>query len=622
MLTGKFRNRKRSLQEQEFTESEKKLEKAKASYKKGKKEAQEKIKKAEKKISDAKKKVADIPKAKWYIADRNDLPEYTSYGENADRMRAIGKVFPVIFFLVAALISLTSMTRMVEEQRTQIGTMKALGYGKAAIASKYIGYALLASAIGSVMGFLIGEKIFPFIIIYAYGIMYLHIPEILIPYHWGYAAFASGVAVACTLLATIEACYRELGGTPAVLMRPPAPKIGRRVFLERIGFLWKHLSFTWKSTIRNLMRYKKRFFMTIFGIGGCMALMLVGYGVKDSVYEIADIQYDEIQLYDGHIFYKDDVTKTEKEELKEYLKEDTDIQTYMDARMQSVTASKGNKKRSVYQCVLGNPDIVGKYEDFHDRKTKESYKLTDNGAIVSEKTAKLLNVKEGDTINLKDGMAKGVTVKIAHICENYMGHYIYFTPQYYKKVYGKTAEYNCIMFRAKDGYSEEQVKKAGEKILAKDQVLTISYLHDIKDQLDDMLASLNLVIIVLIVSAGMLAFVVLYNLNSINITERQRELATLKVLGFYDVEVAEYVFRENILLTLIGAFVGVIFGKVLHLFVIQTVEVDAAMFGRSIYLPSYIYSFLFTIGFSLFVNWVMYFKLKKIDMVESLKSIE
>lgn len=382
------------------------------------------------------------------------------------------------------------------------------------------------------------------------------------------------------------------------------------------------MNFTWKSTIRNLMRYKKRFFMTIFGIGGCMALMLVGYGVKDSVYEIADIQYDEIQLYDGHIFYKDDVTKTEKEELKEYLKEDTDIQTYMDARMQSVTASKGNKKRSVYQCVLGDPDIVGKYEDFHDRKTKESYKLTDNGAIVSEKTAKLLNVKEGDTINLKDGMAKGVTVKIAHICENYMGHYIYFTPQYYKKVYGKTAEYNCIMFRAKDGYSEEQVKKAGEKILAKDQVLTISYLHDIKDQLDDMLASLNLVIIVLIVSAGMLAFVVLYNLNSINITERQRELATLKVLGFYDVEVAEYVFRENILLTLIGAFVGVIFGKVLHLFVIQTVEVDAAMFGRSIYLPSYIYSFLFTIGFSLFVNWVMYFKLKKIDMVESLKSIE
>ena len=608
--------------ETEIAQNEAKLADARKEYEDGKETFEEEIAKGEKKLADAKEQIKKIKNPKWYVYDRSTLVEYDGFGENANRMRAIGKVFPVMFFLVAALISLTGMTRMVEEQRIEIGTMKALGYGNFSIASKYLGYAFLATAGGSILGVLTGEKILPYIIIYAYEIMYPHIPKIYVPYHMSYAVMASVASIVCTMGATLASCYKELAAEPAVLMRPPAPKKGRRVFLERIGFIWKRMNFTWKSTIRNLMRYKKRFFMTIFGIGGCMALMLVGYGVKDSVYEIADIQYDEIQLYDGHIFYKDDVTKTEKEELKEYLKEDTDIQTYMDARMQSVTASKGNKKRSVYQCVLGNPDIVGKYEDFHDRKTKESYKLTDNGAIVSEKTAKLLNVKEGDTINLKDGMAKGVTVKIAHICENYMGHYIYFTPQYYKKVYGKTAEYNCIMFRAKDGYSEEQVKKAGEKILAKDQVLTISYLHDIKDQLDDMLASLNLVIIVLIVSAGMLAFVVLYNLNSINITERQRELATLKVLGFYDVEVAEYVFRENILLTLIGAFVGVIFGKVLHLFVIQTVEVDAAMFGRSIYLPSYIYSFLFTIGFSLFVNWVMYFKLKKIDMVESLKSIE
>ena len=437
-----------------------------------------------------------------------------------------------------------------------------------------------------------------------------------------YAVMASAASIVCTMGATLASCYKELAAEPAVLMRPPAPKNGRRVFLERIGFIWKRMSFTWKSTIRNLMRYKKRFFMTVFGIGGCMALMLVGYGVRDSVYEIADIQYDEIQLYDGHIFYKDDVTKTEKEELKEYLKTDSDIQSYMEADMRSVTASGGGKKLSVYQCILGNPKIAEKYVDFHDRKTKESYTLTGDGVIVSEKTAKLLNVKEGDTIKVKKGTEKSVTVKIAHICENYMGHYIYFTPQYYKKVSGKTVKYNCIMFRAKNGYSEDQVKKAGEKILSKDQVLTISYLLDIRDQLDDMLASLNLVIIVLIVSAGMLAFVVLYNLNSINITERQRELATLKVLGFYDTEVAEYVFRENILLTLIGSVAGVVFGKILHLFVIQTVEVDAAMFGRSIYLKSYIYSFLFTIGFSLFVNWVMYFKLKKIDMVESLKSIE
>lgn len=451
--------------ETEIAQNEAKLADARKEYEDGKETSEEEIAKGEKKLADAKEQIKKIKNPKWYVYNRSTLVEYDGFGENANRMRAIGKVFPVMFFLVAALISLTGMTRMVEEQRIEIGTMKALGYSNFSIASKYLGYAFLATAGGSILGVLTGEKILPYIIIYAYEIMYPHIPKIYVPYHMSYAVMASVASIVCTMGATLASCYKELAAEPAVLMRPPAPKKGRRVFLERIGFIWKRMNFTWKSTIRNLMRYKKRFFMTIFGIGGCMALMLVGYGVKDSVYEIADIQYDEIQLYDGHIFYKDDVTKTEKEELKEYLKEDTDIQTYMDARMQSVTASKGNKKRSVYQCVLGNPDIVGKYEDFHDRKTKESYKLTDNGAIVSEKTAKLLNVKEGDTINLKDGMAKGVTVKIAHICENYMGHYIYFTPQYYKKVYGKTAEYNCIMFRAKDGYSEEQVKKAGEKIL-------------------------------------------------------------------------------------------------------------------------------------------------------------
>lgn len=608
--------------EAEIAENEAKLADARKEYEDGKKTSEAEIAKGEKKLADAGKQISQIKNPKWYVYDRSTLIEYDGFGENADRMRAIGKVFPVMFFLVAALISLTGITRMVEEQRIEIGTMKALGYGNFSIASKYLGYAFLATAGGSVLGVLVGEKILPYIIIYAYEIMYPHIPKIYVPYHMSYAVMASAASIVCTMGATLASCYKELAAEPAVLMRPPAPKKGRRVFLERIGFIWKRMSFTWKSTIRNLMRYKKRFFMTVFGIGGCMALMLVGYGVRDSVYEIADIQYEEIQLYDGHIFYKDDVTKTEKEELKEYLKTDSDIQSYMEADMRSVTASGGGKKLSVYQCILGNPEIAEKYVDFHDRKTKESYSLTGDGVIVSEKTAKLLNVKEGDTIKVKKGTEKSVTVKIAHICENYMGHYIYFTPQYYKKVSGKTVKYNCIMFRAKNGYSEDQVKKAGEKILSKDQVLTISYLLDIRDQLDDMLASLNLVIIVLIVSAGMLAFVVLYNLNSINITERQRELATLKVLGFYDTEVAEYVFRENILLTLIGSVAGVVFGKILHLFVIQTVEVDAAMFGRSIYLKSYIYSFLFTIGFSLFVNWVMYFKLKKIDMVESLKSIE
>ena len=608
--------------EAEIAQNEAKLVNARKEYEDGKKKSEEEIAKGEKKLADAKDQIKKIKNPKWYVYNRSTLVEYDGFGDNANRMRAIGKVFPVMFFLVAALISLTGMTRMVEEQRIEIGTMKALGYGNFSIASKYLGYAFLATAGGSVLGVLLGEKILPYIIIYAYEIMYPHIPKIYVPYHMSYAVMASAASIVCTIGATLASCYKELAAEPAVLMRPPAPKKGRRVFLERIGFIWKRLNFTWKSTVRNLMRYKKRFFMTIFGIGGCMALMLVGYGIKDSIYEIADIQYEEIQLYDGNIFYKDGVTDKEKEELKDFLKEDTDISAFMDMKMKNVTVLKGNKKRSTYQCVLEDSEDAAKYLDFHDRKTKETYTLSNDGVIVSEKTAKLLNVKEGDTVKVKEGNDKAVTVKIAHICENYMGHYMYFTSEYYKEVYGKSVKYNSIIFKAKKGYTDERIKEAGEKIISRDQVLSITYLHDIKGQIDDMITSLNLVIIVLIISAGMLAFVVLYNLNSINITERQRELATLKVLGFYDMEVAEYVFRENILLTLIGAVVGCVAGKVLHLFVIQTVEIDTAMFGRNIDLLSFVYSFLFTIGFSLFVNWVMYFKLKKIDMVESLKSIE
>lgn len=370
------------------------------------------------------------------------------------------------------------------------------------------------------------------------------------------------------------------------------------------------------------MRYKKRFFMTIFGIGGCMALMIVGYGIRDSVYEIADVQYADIQTYDGQILLQEDLTEEDRESLDSYLAEDKDIERYMDAYMKSIMLMQGKKERQTYIAVLSDLDHVKEYVDFHDRKTGEKYELDNEGVIISEKTAQLLNVDVGDTVTIKDEEDANKDVTISHICENYMGHYIYMTPEYYKEIFGEDVEYNCILFAAGESYDEAQIEAAGEEIIDRDEVLSISYMHDIRKQLDDMLSSLNLVIIVLIISAGMLAFVVLYNLNTINITERQRELATLKVLGFYDPEVAIYVFRENILLTFIGAAVGVVLGKILHLFVIQTVEVDAVMFGRSIYLPSFIYSLLFTVGFSLLINGIMYFKLKKINMVESLKSVE
>lgn len=608
--------------EAEIVSNEAKLADAKKEYEKGKSKAETEIADGEKKIADAEADIEGIETPKWYVYDRSTLIEYSGFGENAERLGAIGRVFPVLFFLVAALISLTSMTRMVEEQRTAIGTMKALGYGKASIASKYIGYALLATAGGSIIGVLIGEKLLPYIIVYAYGILYQHLPEILVPYNWTYAAMASGAAVFCTILATVMACYKELDAQPAVLMRPPAPKNGRRVFLERIGIIWRHLNFTWKSTIRNLMRYKKRFFMTIFGIGGCMALMLVGFGLKDSCYEIANLQFAEIQFYDGSVYLKDDIDEKQKEELTEALDNEKQITQYMEAYMQNVTLTNGKKECAAYECVFGSAEDIPQFVDFHDRKSKERYELTDDGVIISEKTAKLLDAKTGDVIEIKDEENGNKRVKVAQICENYMGHYIYFTPACYEKAYKEKPEYNSILFVTKESGTDSELEKIGRNILKQDAALSVSYTRDIEKQLDDMLRSLNLVIVVLIISAGMLAFVVLYNLNTVNIAERKRELATLKVLGFYNTEVAEYVYRENILLTFLGAVVGAVLGRFLHLFIIETVEVDSAMFGRNINMPSYLYSLLLTVAFSMMINGVMYFKLKKIDMVESLKSIE
>ena len=619
-----IRRQEKKLEEgaAEIAENEAKVAEAKIEYANGEEAAAQKIAEGEQKIADAEAKVQDIEKPTWYVYDRDTLTEYSGYGENAERLGAIGRVFPVLFFLVAALISLTSMTRMVEEQRTAIGTMKALGYSKMSIAKKYLGYALIATAGGSVLGVLIGEKILPYIIVYAYGILYQHITHILVPYQWIYAWMAAAAAIVCTMAATFFACYKELVAQPAVLMRPPAPKNGQRVFLERIKFIWKHLSFTWKSCIRNLTRYKKRFFMTVFGIGGCMGLMLVGYGIKDSCYEIAELQFRDIQMYDGSVYLKEDISDETRQNLLDYMKDDSDISHYMQTSMKNVTLVNGKNKRDTYQVVFSEPKDVKDYFDFHDRKSKEEYTLDDEGVIISEKTGKLLNAKAGDTIEIKDEENGNKKVKIAHICENYMGHYIFFTPSYYEKVYGENSEYNSIFFAGQKGDTQEDYNKIGEDILTQDGALSVSYMRDIEKQLDDMLKSLNLVIVVLIISAGMLAFVVLYNLNTVNITERQRELATLKVLGFYDLEVAEHVYRENVLLTFIGAAVGVVLGKFLHAFIIDTVEVDTAMFGRNINFSSYMYSLLFTILFSLIVNGIMYFKLKKIDMVESLKSIE
>ena len=621
----------------QLASGEQELADGRSEYEQAAKEAEEqitdgqaKITDGEKQLTDAKQQIADakaeikkIENPKWYVQTREDaLTEYQGYGDNADRMRSIGKVFPVLFFLVAALISLTTMTRMVEEQRVQIGTMKALGYGKAAIAGKYIGYALIATLGGSIFGVLIGEKILPLVIIYGYMILYKHLPAILLPYHMSYALQASGIAVACTLIATIASCYKELAAEPAELMRPAAPNQGKRILLERIGIIWKHLNFTWKSTVRNLIRYKKRFFMTIFGIGGCMALMVVGFGLKDCIYEIVSLQYEKVQFYDATTYMSDDISEENGQQIQEYLDQNTDVKETIEVHMQKIDVKSASGKKTLYLMVPSDDEKIEDFLSFHSRTNKdEVYSLKKDEVILTEKIASLLNVKVGDQLTIEDKDRGDQTVTIGAICENYMSHYLYLSPEKYEELYGKPIEYNTIIYSVKDG-KDDQIEKIGTKLLAMDGVLNVSYTSSIEGRLDDMLRSLNLVIVVLIVSAGMLAFVVLYNLNNINITERQRELATLKVLGFYDGEVASYVYRENILLTIIGSVVGMVLGNFLHRYTILTVEVEEAMFGRQIHWQSYLYSFLFTVAFSLFVNWVMFYKLKKIDMVESLKSVE
>ena len=621
--------------EQKISDSEAQLADAEAEiadgweeYYEGEAEAEQEIADGEQKIADAKEELADaeaeindLEKPEWYIYDRSNLPDYTGYGENADRMRAIGEVFPAIFFLVAALISLTTMTRMVEEQRTQIGTLKALGYEKHSIAGKYLGYALLATVSGSVVGILFGEKVFPYIIINAYGIMYQHMHDIVIPYNLGYGLGAAAAALASTLLATILSCYKELREQAAELMRPPTPKQGQRVLLERVTFIWKRLNFSWKASIRNLVRYKKRLFMTIFGIGGCMALMLVGFGLKDSIFAIVDIQYGEIQLYDGNIILTDDATDEEKNNILTELDKDSAMTGSTEGLLTQISVGNGDEWHDVYLDVPKDVEEFSEFVVLQDRITNEKYELDDSGAVLTEKMAKELDVKPGDTITIRDEDRGDLKVEISAVCENYMGHYLYMTPAYYEKVYGETPDYNSIFYKTADRITEE-AERIGEEALALPGTLSISYTTDLREQVDNMLGALDEVIVVLIISAGMLAFVVLYNLNNINITERQRELATLKVLGFYNGEVAMYVYRENIVLTILGAIFGIILGKILHGFIIVTVEIESVMFGRNIDLSSFVYGFLLTLLFSLLVNGAMYFKLKKINMVESLKSVE
>lgn len=606
---------------QKIKEAENKLSSAEKKLKKSRKKAEKKLNDAKQKIEDAKKDVQDIKAGKWYVLNREKMQSYVEYGQEADRIAALGRVVPVIFFLVAALVSLTAMTRMVEEQRTQIGMMKALGYSGSNIAMKYVSYALAATLTGSILGAIIGEKLLPWIIINAYKMMYTGLGNVYTPLETEYSVMAAGLAVGVVVLAVLSACYKELREKPAQLMRPVAPKEGKRILLEKIPFIWKRLSFIWKATMRNLFRYKKRFFMTIFGIGGCMALLLLGFGIKDSISAISKNQYGKIITYDFSVTYKDGLSTAKKEEFLNWTKKQDHMTALMEVSESAVTIrANGEKQDATMILPMSKKDFRG-YITLKDRKKGTKYELDDDGVILTEKAASLLGLKEGDTVKIKRSGDKQIKAKVSKITENYLQHKVYMTPKLYEKLYHKKAKATGI-YCIENNISKSKMQQNGKKILEREEASALHFSADDAKTMEDMVNNLNIVVVVLIVSAGLLAFVVLYNLNNINISERRMELATIKVLGFYDGEVGAYVYRENILLTILGTIAGIILGIFLHKYVIFTTEVDLIMFGRQIYLPSYVYSILLTIAFSILVNFFMYFQLKKINMVESLKSTE
>jgi len=584
---------------------------AKAEIEDGKKELED----GKKELADAKEELEDVEIPEWYVLDRGTVQQLVEYGSNTERVGNLGDVFPAVFYLVAALVSLTTMTRMIEEERTQIGTMKALGYGKGSIVSKYLWYSLSATLLGGVLGVLVGSLFFPWVIMSAYGILYSNIPYILTPIQWDLSMISVMIAVVCTVAATISSCYKEMVAAPAILMRPVAPPAGRRVFLEYIKPLWNSLSFSWKATCRNLFRYKKRFFMTVFGIGGCMALLLVGFGLRDSIMDIVNKQFKEIWTYDAYLSINDENVSLEE---KKY---GADVENSMLIQTKTLDVESAE---TIVSATLFVPERLESLDDFvklKDRVTEEEYVLTEDNIILTEKLAKLLDVSVGDTIELYFDDVTKYQVTIAAISENYLSHYVYISSEYFCRLFGEEPEYNQLYLKTRE-LSEAEKETFSEEMLADDAVDSVTYVEELQEDVAVMMKSMEMVIIVLIVAAGLLAFIVLYNLNNINIIERRRELATLKVLGFYDLEVANYVYRENVLLTILGTLAGVIMGVFLHRFVIMTVEVDMMMFGRDIEWPSYVYSVLLTFVFAVLINLSMFYKLRKIDMVESLKSAE
>lgn len=603
--------------ESKILESEKEIKKAEEKLEESKKEFNENITEAQNKINDAQKEIDKIEVAKWYVLDRNDNTGYNNVTQAVTSIVNLSKIFPILFYIIAILISLTSMTRMVEEERIEIGTLKALGYSNMKIIFKYILYAMLASIIGGSIGMFIGLKLLPNIVWTMYSILY-YLPSFEAKLKIGYGIAGIMIAFICIGGATFIVSYKELKNMPAVLMRPKAPKNGKRVILERVKFLWKRLTFSQKVTVRNLFRYKKRVLMTIIGISGCTALILAGFGIKDSITDIVHNQFERVNSYDISITVN---TEEDTSKLLKDLKNKEQIKDIVEVNMQTGKLSSNGVKKDVKISVPKEKEELYKVINLIKKKTGKNIELSENGIIITDKVAQLLNVDEGDKVNLINNNDIEYEFKIDGIVENYVDHYVYMSKDIYEKQMKENYETNMLLINT-NNISEQDSENLIREIVDYKEVSGINLTSSLITMVEDMLSLLDYVVIILIVSAALLAFVVLYNLANVNISERKREIATLKVLGFYDKEVDNYINKESIILTILGISLGLVLGYLLTKFLITTCEIEMLRFGRKISIISYIYSAVITCIFTFVVNKITHVSLKKIDMIDSLKSIE
>ena len=607
--------------EEELSKAKKELDDSKQKLLDGEKELEEnkvKLIDARKEVDEEKEKLNELEESKYYFFDRNDNQGYSTYKGSIESLDKIASVFPVFFFLVAALICLTTMTRMVEENRVEIGTLKALGYRDLEIARKYIVYASIASFAGAIVGILVGCNLLPFIVNSAYSSKFI-LPDVKISLYPSYIIESFVASLLCTVGASFFVLKEELKENPSDLMRVKAPKLGKKIFLERITFIWKRLNFNQKVTFRNLFRYKRRMFMTVFGISGCMAMLVSGLSLEKANSSLASLQFDKIIKYDAMVVFEDNSTVKENEQYDKSLSSLDNLEDNLNVYQEAVTFSKKDiSKQSAMMYVAENIDKVNNFILLNDRASGTEYKLSNDGVMINEKLAKLLKVSEGDYIIMTDSDNNNHKLKIDHIVENYLGHYIYLSPSYYEKIFNKDVKYNIQLLKFNSKVKDEN--KLLTKLMDNDKVINVTLKSKMRSIGEA--ADLGLVMLVIIIASGSLAFVVLYNLININVSERIREISTIKVLGFYDNEVDMYIFRENIILTLMGILAGSVLGKILYVFLISTAETDNMMMSPTVGISNYIISGVITMIFALLVMIMMHRKLKNINMIDALKSVE